>query len=66
MELFLEYWILFIPLILINIVLIIIALTDLFKQKQVTGNKWVWAAVIILIQYLGPIIYLIFGNKRNE
>ena len=41
----------------------IFALVDLIKREQVKGSKVVWALVIILINIIGPIVYLIFGRK---
>jgi hypothetical protein len=61
-----EYGLLILPLILINLVLIFICLKDLFKREKVAGNnKWLWAAIIIFIQLLGPVLYLMFGRKED-
>ena len=61
-----EYGLLILPLILINLVLIFICLKDLFTREKVTGNnKWLWAAIIIFIQLLGPVLYLVFGRKED-
>jgi hypothetical protein len=29
----------------------------------VFGNKWVWAAIIVLVNLVGPILYLAVGRK---
>jgi hypothetical protein len=55
---------LLIPLILIELGLMIFALVDLIKREKVKGgNKIVWALVIIIINLIGPIVYLIFGRE---
>lgn len=55
---------LIIPLILIQLGLMIFALVDLIKREKVKGgNKVVWALVIVLINIIGPIVYLIFGRE---
>jgi len=66
MEFIKEYGLLVMPLILINLVLIFICLKDLFKREKVTGNnKWLWAGIIIFIQFFGPVLYLVFGKKED-
>ncbi len=61
-----EYGLLVLPLILINLFLIFISLKDLFTREKVTGNnKWLWAGLIIFIQFFGPVLYLVFGRKED-
>ena len=58
---------LLIPLILIQLVLMAIALVDLYRRQQVRGGKkWVWALVIIFVNMLGPIIYLVAGRLDED
>jgi hypothetical protein len=43
-EFLIQYWPLLIPIAIINYVLVIAALVDLFRRERVLGNrKWVWA-----------------------
>lgn len=64
-ELLLEYWPLLIPIVIINYVLVIAALVDLFRRDQVVGGKkWIWAIVILFIQFIGPILYFTVGRKE--
>ena len=56
-----------IPLFILELALLVIALLDLIKRKRVTGgNKWVWGVVIVLVNVIGPIIYLIAGRKEDK
>lgn len=51
---------------LVELALIVIALVDLIRRPldQVTlGNKWVWVAIIVLVNLIGPILYLAIGRK---
>jgi hypothetical protein len=42
----------------------VIALLDLFKRENMKSNtRLIWVFVIILINILGPIIYLVAGRK---
>ncbi|HEY4687552.1 MAG TPA: PLD nuclease N-terminal domain-containing protein [Candidatus Subteraquimicrobiales bacterium] len=44
----------------------IVALIDLFKREKVTGgNKIIWGLVIVLINFIGPILYLVIGRKED-
>jgi hypothetical protein len=55
-----------IPLLLIQLTLLIIALVDLVKRKRVKGgNKILWGAIIILVDIIGPVIYLLFGREED-
>ncbi|MGI6366098.1 MAG: PLD nuclease N-terminal domain-containing protein [Bacillota bacterium] len=64
-EFLIQYWPLLIPIAIINYVLVIAALVDLFRRERVLGNrKWVWAVLILFIQYIGPILYFVLGRKE--
>jgi hypothetical protein len=39
------------------------ALVDLIRRAQTHGPKWAWALVIILVNFIGPIIYFVAGRK---
>ena len=54
---------LLIPIFLIQIALVVIALWDLWKRKATRGPKWVWILVILLVNFIGPIIYLVAGRE---
>jgi len=50
----------------IELVLDVIALVDLFRRpvsRVALGNKWVWLAIILLVNLLGSVVYLIVGRK---
>ena len=56
-----------IPILFIQLALLVFALVDLVKRKRVKGgNKILWGAIIILIDIIGPIIYLLFGREEDD
>ncbi|MEE8582269.1 MAG: PLDc N-terminal domain-containing protein [Dehalococcoidales bacterium] len=56
-----------IPILVIQLALLVFALVDLVKRKRVKGgNKILWGAIIILIDIIGPIIYLLFGREEDD
>ena len=53
------------PLLIIELTLVVIALVDLFRRQEVKYfPKWGWVLVILLINLIGPILYLIIGREE--
>lgn len=53
-----------IPLLLIQVGLIVWALVDLTKRERVKGgSKVVWVLVILIFEFIGPILYLAWGRE---
>jgi hypothetical protein len=63
MEFIKQYLPLLIPVVLIQLALMITALVDLARRAQTHGPKWAWLLVIVLINFIGPIIYFVAGRK---
>lgn len=53
------------PLLIIQAILIITALTSLIRTEVTNGPKWMWALIILFVNTIGPIAYFIFG-RRND
>lgn len=59
---------LLLPIIILSLILVIIALVDLFKRDASEvrwNNKIIWVLIICLISTVGPIAYLVFGRTNN-
>ena len=56
------------PIIVIQAALLIYALIDLMKPERVVrgGNKTVWVLVIVLVNIIGPILYLTIGREGER
>jgi hypothetical protein len=65
MELIKQYLPLLIPVVLIELGLMVIALVDLIRRSRTRGPKWVWVLVIVLINFIGPIIYFVAGRLEE-
>jgi len=51
---------------LIQLILDVVALVDLVRRpvdRVAMGNKWIWVAIILLVNMLGAILYLVAGRK---
>ncbi len=56
---------LLLPIFVIQLVLIVVALRDLMRRRTVRGEKWMWVIVIVLLNFIGPILYFVVG-RENE
>ena len=60
------------PLLVLQFIMQVIALVNLYKREKVRfNNKWIWVAIIILFNILGPILYFAFrgpddGNSSQD
>lgn len=56
---------LLIPLIVLEFALIAVGLFDLTRADRAVkgGNKLVWGLVIVFVQFLGPLVYFLFGRE---
>ncbi len=53
-----------IPIILIQLLLVVVALFDLFKRERTRGPKWLWVLIILFVNLIGPIIYFAIGREE--
>lgn len=61
-----EYLPILIPIVVLEVGLMIYSLSHVLKHnKYKFGNKLMWIAIVVLIQIIGPILYLTIG-KDNE
>ena len=55
-----------IPLFLLELGLLVFALVDVVRRKKVRGGSKVpWIILIVLVQIIGPIIYLAVGRQEE-
>lgn len=57
---------LLLPIALIELGLLVYALVDLLRPERrvLGGSKLVWGLVIVLINGIGPLLYLIVGRRE--
>jgi hypothetical protein len=53
-----------IPIALIQLGLLVAALIDLARRERTRGPKWMWAAIIVLVSFIGPILYFMLGREE--
>jgi len=50
---------------LIIVVLDIIAIVDLFKSAKQTGKKVLWLILILILPFIGMILYFLLGREKK-
>jgi hypothetical protein len=53
-----------IPILLLQLALIVVALIDLARRERTRGPKWAWVLIILLINFIGPIVYFVLGREE--
>lgn len=56
----------FAPIILLGFILTLTALVSCIRQDMSKEKRLVWILVIVFINFLGPIIYFIFGRNKKR
>ncbi len=59
-----KYLPLLIPILLLQLALIVAGLIDLARRERTKGPKWLWALVIIFVNFIGPIAYFTLGREE--
>lgn len=54
------------PVIAVGVLLVFIALIDLYRHRKTRKNILVWALIILFVNVLGPILYFVIGRKDSE
>lgn len=52
-----------IPILALHGTLLAVALFDLYRRRKIVNYPIIWAIVIVLLNTLGPILYLIIGRR---
>lgn len=55
-----------IPILLLALVLVITALVSLIRKQAPFNQKIVWLIVILLVNFIGPIIYFAIGSRMLD
>lgn len=58
-------WAIIAPFIIIQLILMVIAITDWVRSDQTNGPKWLWLIIICFVSILGPVLYFVIGRREN-
>lgn len=65
-DLLVEYFPVLLPVIAVELTLAITALVHVIRHPHYKfGNKIVWIFVVLFIQFIGPIVYFLFGRGEE-
>jgi len=54
------------PFMIIGLILILIALFDLYRHRKARANVLLWTIVILFFNTIGPILYFTIGRKGEK
>ncbi len=54
------------PILIIQLILMILALSMCAKAEQTNGPKWLWVLIIIFVNLIGPIAFFIGGRRQEK
>lgn len=54
------------PVIAIGMILVLIALIDLYRNRKTRKNVLLWTLIIIFANTIGPILYFVIGRKDSD
>ncbi|MGG2134729.1 PLD nuclease N-terminal domain-containing protein [Bacillus sp. AFS019443] len=54
------------PVIFVGMLLVLIALIDLYRHRKTRKNVLIWTLIILFVSILGPILYFVIGRKDSE
>lgn len=54
-----------VPVVIIQLALMIAALADLIRRERTKGPKWLWVLVIVLVNFIGPVVYFVAGREEE-
>lgn len=61
-----EYLPVLLPVMIAELVLAITALVHVLRHPHYKfGNKWIWIPIVLFIQFIGPIVYFMFGRGEE-
>lgn len=61
-----EYLPVLLPVMIAELVLAITALVHVLRHPHYRfGNKWIWIPIVLFIQFIGPIVYFMFGRGED-
>lgn len=65
-EIFIEYLPFFVPLILLQLILMLVAVVHILKHPNYRfGNRILWLIVVVFLQLFGPILYFTIGKGED-
>lgn len=52
-----------VPLVVLDSGLRLFAFLDVLKRERVKGTKLMWALIVLLVGFIGPILYFVLGRE---
>jgi hypothetical protein len=59
-----QYLPLLVPLVILDLGLRLFAFVDLLRCERIKGQKWMWGLLVLLVGFIGPILYFVLGREE--
>ncbi|MFT8323577.1 MAG: PLD nuclease N-terminal domain-containing protein [Bacillus sp. (in: firmicutes)] len=63
---FMSFLPIILPVMVIGMILVFIALIDLYRHRKRRKNVLLWTLIIILVNMMGPILYFVIGRRGSD
>lgn len=54
------------PVVLLQLGLAVYCLMQIWRKGVANLNPWIWSTIVLLLNFVGPIAFLLVGKKRWE
>jgi hypothetical protein len=66
MEQLMDYMVIILPLVLLNLGLVIFSLIKIIKEGVANLNKGLWIIIVLVFNMVGPVLFLLLGRKKDN
>lgn len=66
LEQLMDYMVIILPLVLLNLGLVIFSLIKIIKEGVANLNKGLWILIVIFFNMVGPVLFLLLGRKKDN
>lgn len=58
-------WPIIAPILVLQLILVITALTMCIRAEKTNGPKWMWVLLIVFVSLLGPVAFFVAGRRDD-
>lgn len=66
MEQLMDYMVVILPLVILNLGLVIFSLIKIIKEGVANLNKGLWIIIVLVFNMVGPVLFLLLGRKKDN
>lgn len=66
MDMILDNLIILVPLLVLHFSLMVFCIVKIFKDGVGIFNRWVWLVIVVFVNFIGSILFLTIGRKKES